>query len=121
MHTTTTGITVFELQGNFGKLYWLGNFYIVFCFNAIFAVVTGLCLVKKFTNNLREALVKALSKYTINFVFFFYDLFSLLHLFIFCALWCLLFIAIYAYIDFSSFILFCLLGGRGGVISKLSH
>jgi len=67
------GITVFELQGNFGKLYWLGNFYIVFCFNAIFAVVTGLCLVKKFTNNLREALVKALSVYCIPLAKFLSD------------------------------------------------
>uniref|UniRef100_H2XUT2 Uncharacterized protein n=1 Tax=Ciona intestinalis TaxID=7719 RepID=H2XUT2_CIOIN len=54
------GITVFELQGNFGKFSWLGNFYIIFGCNVGFAAVTALCLVNKFTLKMRRELYKAL-------------------------------------------------------------
>lgn len=52
-----TGITNFDLLGNFGRLEWLGNFYIVLTYNLVFAVATAICLVTKFTATLRKALV----------------------------------------------------------------
>ncbi|XP_028289773.1 limb region 1 protein homolog isoform X1 [Gouania willdenowi] len=56
----TLGITRFDLLGDFGRFNWLGNFYIVFSYNMLFAVVTTLCLVRKFTSAVREELLKAL-------------------------------------------------------------
>lgn len=55
-----TGITRFDLLGDFGRFNWLGNFYIVLSYNLLFAVVTTLCLVRKFTSAVREELLKAL-------------------------------------------------------------
>uniref|UniRef100_A0A8C6UZP4 Limb development membrane protein 1 n=1 Tax=Neogobius melanostomus TaxID=47308 RepID=A0A8C6UZP4_9GOBI len=56
----TLGITRFDLLGAFGRFNWLGNFYIVLSYNMLFAVVTTLCLVRKFTSAVREELLKAL-------------------------------------------------------------
>ncbi len=56
----SAGITRFDLLGDFGRFNWLGNFYIVLSYNFLFAVVTTLCLVRKFTSAVREELLKAL-------------------------------------------------------------
>lgn len=56
----TLGITRFDLLGDFGRFNWLGNLYIVLSYNLLFAVVTTLCLVRKFTSAVREELLKAL-------------------------------------------------------------
>ncbi|XP_006002229.1 limb region 1 protein homolog isoform X1 [Latimeria chalumnae] len=56
----TLGITRFDLLGDFGRFNWLGNFYIVLSYNVLFAVVTTLCLFRKFTSAVREELLKAL-------------------------------------------------------------
>uniref|UniRef100_A0A8C5PSR2 Limb development membrane protein 1 n=1 Tax=Leptobrachium leishanense TaxID=445787 RepID=A0A8C5PSR2_9ANUR len=56
----TLGITRFDLLGDFGRFNWLGNFYIVVSYNLLFAVVTTLCLVRKFTSAVREDLLKAI-------------------------------------------------------------
>nr|XP_020742598.1 protein LMBR1L isoform X4 [Odocoileus virginianus texanus] len=40
----TLGLTRFDLLGDFGRFNWLGNFYIVFLYNAAFAGLTTLCL-----------------------------------------------------------------------------
>ncbi|XP_072508200.1 limb region 1 protein homolog isoform X2 [Notamacropus eugenii] len=56
----TLGITRFDLLGDFGRFNWLGNFYIVLSYNLLFAIVTTLCLVRKFTSAVREELFKAL-------------------------------------------------------------
>lgn len=56
----SAGITRFDLLGDFGRFNWLGNFYIVVSYNLLFAVVTTLCLVRKFTSAVREELLKAL-------------------------------------------------------------
>lgn len=56
----TLGITRFDLLGDFGRFNWLGNFYIVVAYNLIFAIVTTLCLVRKFTSAVREELLKAI-------------------------------------------------------------
>lgn len=50
------GITNFDLIGDFGTMDWLGNFYIIFSYNAIFAVATVLCLVNKFTATVRRGI-----------------------------------------------------------------
>lgn len=59
-----TGITRFDLLGDFGRFNWLGNFYIVLSYNLLFAIMTTLCLVRKFTSAVREELLKALGNRT---------------------------------------------------------
>ena len=48
------GITNFDLLGDFGKMDWLGNFYIILSYNLVFAVATALSLVNKFTATVRH-------------------------------------------------------------------
>ncbi|EMP31244.1 Desert hedgehog protein [Chelonia mydas] len=55
----TLGLTRFDLLGDFGRFNWLGNFYIVFFYNMLFAALTTLCLVKKFTWAVRAELIRA--------------------------------------------------------------
>ncbi|XP_042864471.1 protein Lilipod-like [Penaeus japonicus] len=50
----TLGITNFDLLGDFGKISWLGNFWIVLGYNILFATATAWCLVKKFTATIRH-------------------------------------------------------------------
>ena len=54
-----TGITRFDLLGDFGRFNWLGNFYIVFIYNMGFAALTTLCLVKRVTWAVQEELIRA--------------------------------------------------------------
>nr|XP_025044526.1 protein LMBR1L isoform X3 [Pelodiscus sinensis] len=56
----TLGITRFDLLGDFGRFNWLGNFYIVFLYNMLFAALATLCLVKKFTWAVQAELIRAL-------------------------------------------------------------
>eukprot|EP00069_Balaena_mysticetus_P008219 bmy_05789T0 len=53
------GLTRLDLLGDFGRFNWLGNFYIVFLYNAAFAGLTTLCLVKTFTAAVRAELIRA--------------------------------------------------------------
>ncbi|XP_078057379.1 limb region 1 homolog-like protein isoform X3 [Mustelus asterias] len=55
----TLGITNFDLLGNFGSFNWLGNFYIIFLYNMLFAGLTAMCLVKKFTKAMQAELLRA--------------------------------------------------------------
>ncbi|KAM9072821.1 protein LMBR1L isoform 8-T8 [Megaptera novaeangliae] len=55
----TLGLTRLDLLGDFGRFNWLGNFYIVFLYNAAFAGLTTLCLVKTFTAAVRAELIRA--------------------------------------------------------------
>ncbi|XP_036886854.1 protein LMBR1L isoform X1 [Sturnira hondurensis] len=55
----TLGLTRFDLLGDFGRFNWLGNFYIVFLYNAAFTGLTTLCLVKTFTAAVRAELIRA--------------------------------------------------------------
>ena len=57
-----TGLTNFDLLGNFGQLEWLGNFYIVLSYNLVFAVAATLCLVTKFTSSMRSELLHRLEQ-----------------------------------------------------------
>lgn len=58
----SSGLTRFDLLGDFGRFNWLGNFYIVFLYNAAFAGLTTLCLVKTFTAAVRAELIRAFGK-----------------------------------------------------------
>ncbi|KAJ6656445.1 hypothetical protein lerEdw1_003733 [Lerista edwardsae] len=55
----TLGFTRFDLLGDFGRFNWLGNFYIVILYNMLFAGLTTLCLVKKFTWAVQAELIRA--------------------------------------------------------------
>ncbi|KAI5723518.1 hypothetical protein M8J76_007482 [Diaphorina citri] len=44
------GVTNFDLLGDFGQIEWLGSFRLVFTYNLIFALVTTLSIVRKFTS-----------------------------------------------------------------------
>lgn len=55
----TLGLTRFDLLGDFGRFNWLGNFYIVFLYNAAFAGLTTLSLVNTFTAAVRAELIRA--------------------------------------------------------------
>lgn len=46
------GISNFDLLGNYGRVEWLGNFYLVLFYNVVFAASATLCLAKKVTNSL---------------------------------------------------------------------
>ncbi|KAK7092256.1 limb region 1 protein homolog [Littorina saxatilis] len=48
------GITNFDLIGNFGSMDWLGNFYLIFTINVVFAAATSVSLVTKFTAAVRQ-------------------------------------------------------------------
>ncbi|XP_013774506.2 limb region 1 protein homolog isoform X2 [Limulus polyphemus] len=58
--TRTLGITNFDLLGEFGRIEWLGNFYIILFYNVVFAGATALCLVTKFTAAMRQELLRRL-------------------------------------------------------------
>ena len=51
------GITNFDLLGSFGKMKWLGNFYIVLLYNAIFAFSASLSLFNKLTSRVRQEII----------------------------------------------------------------
>ena len=52
------GITNFDLLGSFGKMRWLGSFYIVLLYNALFATAASFCLFSKFTARVRHEILK---------------------------------------------------------------
>lgn len=56
----STGITNFDLLGDFGEIEWLGSFQIVLMYNLIFGATTTLCLVNKFTATVRQELCNRL-------------------------------------------------------------
>lgn len=58
-----SGFTRFDLLGDFGRFNWLGNFYIVILYNMLFAGLTTLCLVKKFTWAVQAELIRAFGKF----------------------------------------------------------
>jgi len=57
------GITNFDLLGSFGKMKWLGSFYIVLLYNAIFALSASLCLFNKFTARVRHEILKRVTAF----------------------------------------------------------
>lgn len=57
------GISSFDLLGNYSRLEWLSNFYLVLGYNMVFAVATGVCLVTKFTFAIRQELYRRLATF----------------------------------------------------------
>uniref|UniRef100_A0A8C6WKW3 Limb development membrane protein 1-like n=1 Tax=Neogobius melanostomus TaxID=47308 RepID=A0A8C6WKW3_9GOBI len=55
----TLGITRFDLLGDFGRHNWLGNFYIVFLYNMMFAGLTSASLIKTVTWAVQRELIRA--------------------------------------------------------------
>ncbi|KAM9343290.1 limb region 1 homolog-like protein [Pholidichthys leucotaenia] len=55
----TLGITSFDLLGDFGRYNWLGNFYIVFLYNMMFAGLTSASLIKTVTWAVQRELIRA--------------------------------------------------------------
>jgi len=57
----TLGMTDFDLLADFGRIEWLGNFYVVLLYNVVFFVSTTLCLMGKrelvLTINLFKAII----------------------------------------------------------------
>lgn len=57
----TLGMTNFDLLADFGRVEWLGNFYVVLLYNVVFLVSTTLCLMGKrelvLTINLFKAII----------------------------------------------------------------
>lgn len=51
------GITRFDLLGDFGRYNWLGNFYVVFLYNMMFAGLTSASLIKTFTWAVQRELI----------------------------------------------------------------
>ena len=46
------GISNFDLLGHYGRIEWLGNFYLVLLYNVVFAAAATLCLANKVSNSL---------------------------------------------------------------------
>jgi len=57
------GITNFDLLGSFGKMKWLGSFYIVLLYNALFATAASFCLFSKFTARVRHEILKRMTMF----------------------------------------------------------
>ncbi|XP_028405757.1 limb region 1 protein homolog isoform X2 [Dendronephthya gigantea] len=56
------GITTFDLMGEFGRFDWLGNLQLILLYNLWFEVASALCLMKKLTATVREALFERFKK-----------------------------------------------------------
>lgn len=55
---TIVGITNFDLLGNFGRINWLGNFYVVLFYNILFAVSVAMCIGKAITGSVGDEIYK---------------------------------------------------------------
>lgn len=67
IHISSTGITNFDLLGDFGAIEWLGNFQIVLLYNLVFGSTTALVVANKFTATVRQELCARLVE---NYVIF---------------------------------------------------
>uniref|UniRef100_A0A3Q1JGR6 Limb development membrane protein 1 like n=1 Tax=Anabas testudineus TaxID=64144 RepID=A0A3Q1JGR6_ANATE len=63
----TLGITRFDLLGDFGRYNWLGNFYIVFLYNMLFAGLTSASLIKTVTWAVQRELIRAFGQSPLTF------------------------------------------------------
>lgn len=58
---TTLGLTNFDLLGDYGRVGWLGNFWIVLSYNMLFVSAAVWCLVQQFTAAVRGEIMERLS------------------------------------------------------------
>lgn len=63
------GITRFDLLGDFGRYNWLGNFYIVFLYNMLFAGLTSASLIKTVTWAVQRELIRAFGKSLLSHIY----------------------------------------------------
>nr|CAI5841146.1 unnamed protein product [Callosobruchus analis] len=56
LKSSLTGITNFDLLGDFGSIEWLGNFKLVLLYNLSFATAATACVFNKFTAKVRREL-----------------------------------------------------------------
>lgn len=68
------GITRFDLLGDFGRFNWLGNFYIVFLYNMLFAGLTSASLIKTVTWAVQRELIRAFGQSTFIIYIFLYSM-----------------------------------------------
>lgn len=105
------GITRFDLLGDFGRYNWLGNFYIVFLYNMLFAGLTSASLIKTVTWAVQRELIRAFGQ---SFIFLTCSKMKILCMHIFLYLWGhveLKFITLSCVICFSAFGLISLWAG----------
>jgi len=55
------GITNFDLLGNYGKIRWLGNYFLIFAVNFLFAAAAALCLFNKVTQKAQQEIWRRIS------------------------------------------------------------
>lgn len=60
----TVGITNFDLLGDFGRIEWLGNFYVVLFYNVVFAITTALCLTTKIVTAVSREFWKRIKEFS---------------------------------------------------------
>lgn len=74
VYFSLSGITRFDLLGDFGRYNWLGNFYVVFLYNMMFAGLTSASLIKTFTWAVQRELIRAfgLSNFFVRCKYIFY-------------------------------------------------
>ena len=60
----SVGITNFDLLGNFGRIEWLGNFYVVLFQNCVFAITAALCLTTKIVTAVSRELFKRFKEFS---------------------------------------------------------
>lgn len=63
-----SGITRFDLLGDFGRYNWLGNFYIVFMYNMLFAGLTSASLINTVTWAVQRELIRAFGQSKFYFI-----------------------------------------------------
>ena len=61
-----TGITNYDLIGEFGRSNWLQNFYLIIIYNILFSILTSSCLLNKFTATVRDYILQSVTLYMHN-------------------------------------------------------
>jgi hypothetical protein len=57
------GITNFDLLGNFGRIRWLGNYFIIFGVNIVFGGAAAVCLFNKVTHRAQAEIWRRLTHF----------------------------------------------------------
>jgi len=60
------GITNFDLLGNFGRIRWLGNYFIIFGVNILFGGAAAVCLFNKVTHRAQVEIWRRLSTFLLS-------------------------------------------------------
>jgi len=60
------GITNFDLLGNFGRIRWLGNYFIIFAVNFLFGGAAAVCLFNKVTHRAQVEIWRRMSSFVMG-------------------------------------------------------